>query len=221
MIPTLRAARAIKCPVFEFIDHHTLKHVGLVIDVMKHVFPERVQRAHGNQKAIDAHPQTVGERGHGEGNDENREDGADEDDERLGGHEVEEQPENPDKKGAGVRSEVTEPVLDHGEEEGDEEQVREADEEVGDGEGQGTTEAVRAFFGESGAVFEEGRHVGDGHERHESGAEVYRIDERLNIGLGRAKAQEDRPHKDSQAEVHDYTNAVGNNVAVGFDPRAM
>ena len=63
--------------------------------------------------------------------------------------------------------EIGEEVGDDGEEEGDKEEVGETDEEIGDGEGEGPAEAIGAFFGEGGAVFEVGRDVSDGHEGHE------------------------------------------------------
>lgn len=47
----------------------------------------------------------------------------------------------------------------------------EADDKVGDDEGEGAVETVGAFFDEGHAVLDEGGDVGYGHEAHEGGAE--------------------------------------------------
>ncbi len=167
MIPDRRISGTSVNPIFEFINHHALKDIGLIVDVVEDVFPEHIQSAHGDEEAVYAHPETVGESGDCEGDYEDRENGTDEDDERFGGDEVEEEPEDPDPEGVRCVVEVGEPVFNDGEEDGNEEEVGETDEEVCDCEGQGAAESVGAFFGEGGAVFEVGGHVGDSHEGHE------------------------------------------------------
>ena len=194
MIPARRISGTSVNPVLEFIDHHTLKDIGLIVDVVEDVFPENIQSAHWNEEAVHAHPKTVGESGDCEGDYEDGEDGTDEDDEGFGSDEVEEEPEHPDPEGVRCVVEISEPVFDEGEEDGDEEEIGETDEEICDCEGEGAAEAIGAFFGEGGAVFEVGGHVGDGHEGHECGAEEDGVDEGLDGGLGGGEAEEDGAH---------------------------
>jgi hypothetical protein len=43
----------------------------------------------------------------------------------------------------------------------------------------------------------------------------------LDVGLGGRKSQPDCAHHDGQAEVHGYADAVRDDVAVGFNERAV
>lgn len=86
---------------------------------------------------INTHPQPVRERSNRECNDEDGEDGADEHDQRLGGDEIEEKPQDPGEERRSVRPETRKPILDDREKQGDGEEVGQADQEVGDGEGKG------------------------------------------------------------------------------------
>ena len=133
----------------ELIDHHALKHVGLVVDVVEDVLPEDVKGADRDHEAANGHPQAVGEGCDGEGDDKDGRDAGYEDDEALSGEEVEKEPHNPGGEGVGRGAEVGEPVGDDAKEEGDEEEVRDTDKEVGDDEGQGAVKAVGALLVES------------------------------------------------------------------------
>lgn len=63
--------------VLEFVHHHSLEDVGLVIDVMEDVFPEDVEDCRGDEETADAHPEAVGEGDEGESDHEVGEDGGD------------------------------------------------------------------------------------------------------------------------------------------------
>lgn len=103
IVPSRRACEGAGA---EFVDHHSLENVGLVIDVVEDVAPEGVQRLGWHEEASSAHPQAVGEGGGGQGDDEDGHDGADQHDERLGGQQVEEQPHDPSEEGIGCGAEV-------------------------------------------------------------------------------------------------------------------
>lgn len=105
--------------VLEFVDHHSLEDIGLVVDIMEDVSPERVEDLLRNQEPADTHPEAVCEGHDGQGDDEVRKDGGDEDDERFCGDKVEEDPHDEGEEGCGGGLEVGEPVGDDGEEGGD------------------------------------------------------------------------------------------------------
>ena len=161
---------------------------------MKNVFPENIQCAHGNEEAIHTHPKTISESGDCKGDYEDRKNRTDEDDEGFRRDEIEEEPEHPDPEGVRCIVEISEPVFDDGEENGDEEEIGYSYEEICDCEGQRPAEAISAFFGEGGAVFEVGGHIGDGHEGHECGAEEDGVDEGLDGGLRGGQPEEDGAH---------------------------
>lgn len=94
---------------------------------MKHVFPEGIQRRELNEEPAPTHPQSVRKRRDGERDDKDREDATNEDDERLCGDEVEEEPEDPGEECLGARTEVAEPVFNDREEDGDKEKIGERD----------------------------------------------------------------------------------------------
>lgn len=123
LIHAVAPGTAVIDPPGELVDHHALKYVGLVVDVVEDVLPERVQDGRGHEEAADGHPEAVGEGDEGQGDDEVGEDGGDEDDEGFGGHEVEEEPHHPGEEGGAVGAEVGEPVGDDGEEDGDDDCV--------------------------------------------------------------------------------------------------
>jgi hypothetical protein len=106
--------------ILELIDHHPLKYVALIIDVMEDIFPENVEDGWRNEEAADRHPETVRESSEGEGDDEVGEDGGHEDDQRLGGYQIEEKPHYPGEEGFGCGLEVGEPIGDGGEDYRDE-----------------------------------------------------------------------------------------------------
>jgi hypothetical protein len=160
--------------------HHALKDVGLIIDVVEHVFPKHIQRPQGHHEAAHTHPQPVDKRRHGQCHDEDGRDIRHEHDKAFGGQQIQKQPQDPRPEANGRRPEVGEPVRDDGEGEADEEEVGEADEEVGEGEGQGPVQAVGALFAEAGEVFKRGGDVGD---RHEAMGES----EWLDVGSGSGK----------------------------------
>ena len=135
MIPAHRISRTSVYPVFEFINHHALKDVGLIIDIVKNVFPENIQCAHRNKEAVHAHPEPISESRDCEGDYEDRENRTDENDEGFCGDEIEEEPEHPDPEGVRCVVEISEPVCHDGEEHGDEEEIRETDQEIRDCEG--------------------------------------------------------------------------------------
>lgn len=103
----------------ELVDHHALEDVGLVVDVVEHVLPERVEDGRRHEEPADAHPQAVGERDKRQGDDEVREERRHEHDERLGRDEVQEEPHHPGEEGGCVRAEVGQPVRDDREEDRD------------------------------------------------------------------------------------------------------
>ena len=74
----------------EFVNHHSLEYICLVIDIVGPVSPKDVQDFRRDEEAADAHPETVGEGGEGEGDNEIGKERGYEDDERFGGYEVEE-----------------------------------------------------------------------------------------------------------------------------------
>lgn len=43
-------------PVCEFVDHHPLKYVRLIVDVVECVFPERIQNFRRHHESVDTHP---------------------------------------------------------------------------------------------------------------------------------------------------------------------
>lgn len=45
--------------LFELVDHHALEDVGLIVNVVKHVLPERIEHRQRHQEAAHAHPQSV------------------------------------------------------------------------------------------------------------------------------------------------------------------
>ncbi len=61
--------------------------------------------------------------------------------------------------------------------------VREAIDKVRNGKGKGSTESIRTFFEECGAVLREGWYIGDSHEGHERRAEEGCVNEGLDVEL--------------------------------------
>ena len=91
---------------------------------------------------------------------------------------------------------VDEPVADDREEYGDEEEVGDADDEVGNEKGSRAVKAVGAFFGEGGEILKEGGDVGDRHEGHKGAAEEECVDEGLDVRLGGGEAEPDGLQRD-------------------------
>lgn len=200
--------------VTELVDHHALEDVGLVIDVVEDVSPEVVENSHGNQETVNAHPETVGKGGDSKSDNEDVENGRDENNQGLGSDEVQEKPSNPLEEAGSARTEVGQPIFDDREDNGDQEEERQADEEVGDHEGKRADETVGTLLLESVKVFQEGGHVRDSHKGHERTTEENGVGERLNILLFRTEAKEDSTHQDCQAEIHGNSDAVGHDIAV-------
>lgn len=63
-------------PLRELVNHHPLEHIRLVVDVVEHVFPERVEEGKRHEEPADAHPEAVGKGHDGEGEDEVGEEGG-------------------------------------------------------------------------------------------------------------------------------------------------
>lgn len=215
------SSTALISPVCKLIVHHSLEHVGLVVDVAKDVFPKDVEDLVRDEEPADGHPQAVCEGGDGEGDDKVGEEYGDEDDEGFGGEEVKEEPHYPVKECGSCGLEVGEPVGNDREEDGDEEEIRQADEEVCEEEGGGAVETVGAFFGEGEVVFEEGRDVGNGHEGHEGGAKEDGVDEGLDVVLVLFETEPDSAHHDGETHVHGDADAVDEDVAVTLDPETV
>lgn len=156
--------------MLKLIHHHPLKHVALVVGIVRPVPPKDVQVLRRNHEAANAHPQAVRKGRRRERDDEDGGERGDKDDEGLGGEQVEEEPHDPVPEAGGGGLEVGEPVGDDGEDDGDDEEEGHAGDEVGDHEGGGSVEAVGALLDEESAVLEEGGDVGDGHEGHEGSA---------------------------------------------------
>ena len=97
-------------PLRELVNHHPLEHIRLVVDVVEHVFPERVEEGEWHEEPADAHPEAVGEGYDGEGEDEVGEERGYQHDEGFGGEEVEEEPHYPGEEGGCRGTEVGEPV---------------------------------------------------------------------------------------------------------------
>jgi hypothetical protein len=89
--------------------------VCLIVNIMEDISPEDVQQLRADHESVDRHPQSVGEGSEGQRNDEVGEDGGYEDDEGLGGDEIEEEPHDPHEECLGCWLEVSEPVGDDGE----------------------------------------------------------------------------------------------------------
>lgn len=198
MISSLCTPCTIISPVLKFVDQHTLEHVSLVVDVMEHVFPEDVESGQRHEKAINAHPETVGKCRYSKGNDEDGEYGADEHDEGLCGYEIKEEPEDPEPEGTRGGLEADEPICDNGEKGGDEEEVGKTDKEIRECKGEWSTEAVCTLFRECSAVFEKGGNIGNSHERHECRAEEDGIDKGLDVCLRHREAEEDGTHQNGE-----------------------
>jgi len=155
----------------ELVDHHSLENVALVIDVVEDVSPEGVELLRWDEETTSAHPQTVCKGSGGKSNDEDRYKRSDEYDERLGGDQIEEEPHDPSEESLSGRSEVAEPVGNDGEEDGDDEEVWDTSDEVGNDEGSWAVETVSTLLHVEGAIFKESGDIGDSHERHESSSE--------------------------------------------------
>jgi len=82
--PACRRGRAGEVAVAEFVDHHALEDIGLVVDVVEDVAPEWIQGVRWDEEATCAHPEAVGESRACEGDDEDGNERADQDDQRLG-----------------------------------------------------------------------------------------------------------------------------------------
>jgi len=148
----------------ELVDHHALEDVGLVVDVVENIAPEGVEGLRWDEETTSAHPQAVGERGGGQCDDEDGDNGADQDDERLSGEQVEEKPHHPGEESSRSGAEVRQPVCDNREEDGDQEEVRNTSDEVGDDERGGAIKTVSTFLHEQGTILEESGNVSDSHE---------------------------------------------------------
>lgn len=61
LVHTLTSPPAIIRAVLEFIHHHSLENISLIVDVMGPVAPEHIQDGRVDEKAADAHPQAIGE----------------------------------------------------------------------------------------------------------------------------------------------------------------
>lgn len=188
---------------------------------MKDVLVKGVENGRRDHEAADGHPEAVCEGHEGQGDDEAGHEGGHEDDERLGGQQVEEEPHDPGEEGLGRGLEVGQPVRDDGEEDGDEEQVGDADEEVCDDELAGAVEPVAQVLDVLEAVLEEGGHVGDGHEGHEGRPEEDGVDKGLDGLLVRREAHPHGAHHDGEPGVHGDADAVGHDVAVRLDQGAV
>lgn len=166
---------------------------------MEDIAPEGVEVAGSDQKTHGAHPEAICERGGGKSNDKDGDDAGDEDNERLGGDQVEEKPHNPCPESACRGAEITQPVDNDAEQETDDEEIRETCQEVRDYERAWSIETVSTLFHERSAVFEVCWNVSDSHERHESASEEDCVGEGLEICLRGVQSQPNGAHHDSQA----------------------
>jgi hypothetical protein len=98
LTPITHAGTRIR-PLAELVNHHILKHILLVIPVVKDVFVKDVEDAGLDHEAVDGHPEAVGKGDECEGDDEGGKEGGHKDDEAFGGQEVEEEPEDPGEEG--------------------------------------------------------------------------------------------------------------------------
>lgn len=150
---------------------------------MEHVFVENVEDGRLHHEPVDAHPQAVGEGHQGKGDDEGGEERGHEHHQAFGGQQVAEEPEDPGEEGLGGGLEVDEPVGDDGEEQGEEEEVGDADQEIGDDQRGRAVKPVATFFDVLEVVLKPGRAVGDGHEGHEGAAAVVLVMEFVSMLL--------------------------------------
>lgn len=145
-VHALAAGAAAVGALGELVDHHALEDVLLVVPVVEDVLVEDVEdgrldcgraprllgrpprfdvekRGGGGRQLTheppDRHPQTISKGDEGQRDHEAREQRRHEDDEALGGDEVEEEPHDPDEEGLGCGLEVAEPVADDRVEDGD------------------------------------------------------------------------------------------------------
>ena len=221
VVTTIAIRGASVVSVCKFIDHHALEDIALVINVVKHVAPEGVQVSRANHETHCAHPETVGEGGGGKSDDEDRTDTGDEDNKRLGGNQVKEEPHDPHPEASSRAAEVTKPVHDNAEEQSDDEEIRKPSQEVADKERRGSVKTIGALLHENGAVLEVSRDVSDSHERHEGTSKEDSIGESLQIVLRCFQAQPDCSHHHSQTHVHGDTDAIGDDVTVRLDEVTM
>lgn len=221
IIPTMTIGGASVVSAGKLVDHHALKNVALVVDVMEHVAPEGIEVGGTDHEAHSTHPKTVGESSGGESNNEDGNKAGDEDNKRLGSDQVKEEPHNPSPEAASGVAEVAEPVDDNAEEERDDEQIRQTSHEVTNKERRGSVEAVGTFLHEDGAVLEVGRDVCDGHEGHEGTSEENSVSKSLEIALRRVQTQPDSTHHDSQTHIHGNANAVSDDITIRLDEVAM
>jgi len=207
--------------VRKLIDHHTLKDVALVVDVVEDVAPEGVQVSRANHETHSAHPETVGKGSGSQSNDKDRNDTGDEDDKGLSGNQVEEEPHDPHPEASSCAAEVTKPVHDNAEEQGDDEEIRKSSQEVANKERRGSVETIGTLLHENGAVLEVSRDVSDSHERHEGTSKEDSISKSLEVVLRCFQAQPDGSHHNGQTHVHGDTDAIGDDVTVRLDEIAM
>lgn len=166
---TVRSLGASQDPANEVVADEQLKGKSLVVDKVRPVVlyvltsasksrssceathPELWKRRRSDEVPLDAHPQSVGERGDSERGDEDGDSSGDEERLRFGGDEAEvEVEEEAEEVGrAGVHADG--PVDDEGERSGANEQERERDEGGGEEVLGGGVESVRAFADEDGA----------------------------------------------------------------------
>ena len=198
----------------KLVDHHALEDVTLVVNVVEDVSPENVELLWWHKETTSAHPQTVCKGSTGQSDDEDRYQGGDENDQRLGGDQIEEQPHDPSPESLCFRTEVAEPITDDREENGDDEEVWNTGDEVGDGERGGAVETVGTLLHVESAVLQESGDVCNSHERHESTTEEDGIDKGLNVCLLGRQPQPYGTHHDGQTHVHCDTDTVGDDISV-------